>query len=118
MKSQRREVFEALTQGGIRASSHPPVSISHQSSKSMRWTYPLVKYFYNFVDLGTHSPMQPFMPRIPAIAKSMERSVVVMLEMAQLGGQRRIPRGLVIAIIVCLLLLITKTQGREQVSLL
>ena len=87
-------------------------------AKGMRWTCPLVKCFYNFVDLGTHSPMQPFMPRIPAIAKSMERSVVGMLEMAQLGGQRRIPRGLVIAIKVCLLLLITKTQGREPVSLL
>ena len=35
VKSQSSERFEALTQGGIRASSHPPVSVSHQSSKSM-----------------------------------------------------------------------------------
>ena len=35
VKSQRSEVFEALTQGGIRASRHPPVRVAHQSSKSM-----------------------------------------------------------------------------------
>ena len=61
----------------------PQRMLLHQSSKSMRWTCPLVKYFYNFVDLDTHAPMPPCMPRISAIAQSMERSVVVMLEKVQ-----------------------------------
>jgi hypothetical protein len=44
VKSQRNEGFEALTQDGIRASSHPPVSMSHQRSKSMKCPYLLVKW--------------------------------------------------------------------------
>ena len=52
--------FEALTHGGIRASSHPPVSVAHQSGKSMESASNCVKYVYNFFNTGTHSPMPPW----------------------------------------------------------
>jgi len=39
---------EALTAQAIRASSHPPVSVSHRSWESMNSTKKLVKYFFNF----------------------------------------------------------------------
>jgi hypothetical protein len=79
VKSQSKEGFEALTQDGIRASSHPPVSMSHQRSKSMKCTYLFVKCFYNFFDADAHSPPPPSMPRIPSIAKAVEMAGVVMV---------------------------------------
>ena len=57
VKSQGSKGFEALTHGGIRASSHPPVSVTHQRSKSMESFENWVKCFHNFFDIGAHSPM-------------------------------------------------------------
>jgi hypothetical protein len=89
VKSQRNEGFEALTQDGIRASGHPPVSISHQRSKSMKCTYLFVKRFYNFFDADAHSPPPPSMPRIPAIAKAAVIAVVMVMASPTLPNANR-----------------------------
>jgi hypothetical protein len=68
VKSQSREVFEALTQGGITASSHPPVSISHQSSKSRVSGSSETKTYGKGATRREHEEL-PTLPRRPFFGK-------------------------------------------------